>query len=59
MFKALDRHIASAVKVKLQAGRLWAKAFRPIKVGKAPEAWLLLSPQRIRVGGLASARRCW
>ena len=52
LFKAMDRRIASAVKVKPQAERLWQKAFAPIKVGKSPEAWLVLAPQRIAVGEL-------
>ena len=49
LFKAMDKRIASAVKLKPQAERLWQKALRPIRVGKSPEAWLLLSPRRIRV----------
>ncbi|MBI3675916.1 MAG: DUF4403 family protein [Proteobacteria bacterium] len=52
LFRAMDRRIASTVKVKDQAERLWSKAFRPIHVGKSPEAWLLLSPKTVRVSGI-------
>ena len=50
LFRMLDKRVLSAVKIKPQADRLWAKAFHPIKVGKAPQAWLVLNPQRILVG---------
>jgi hypothetical protein len=49
LFKTLDRHIASTIGIKPQAERLWAKATYPIKVGKSPQAWLLLAPEQIRV----------
>lgn len=55
IFKALDRQLVSSLKIRPQAQRLWEKAFRPIKVGKKPEAWLLLSPKRIFVGPLRTA----
>jgi Domain of unknown function (DUF4403) len=49
IFKALDRHVASGIKIKPQAERLWLKAQRPIQVGKSPVAWLVLEPERIRI----------
>lgn len=49
LFKTLDRHVASSIKIKPQAERLWLKVQRPIRVGKSPAAWLVLEPQRIRV----------
>src|SRR5262249_23722347 len=52
LFRAMDRRLASAVKVKDQAERLWNKTFRPIRVGKSPEAWLLLSPKAVRISEL-------
>ncbi len=52
LFKALDRRVASAVKVKPQAQRLWEKAFLPFKVGKKPEAWLLIAPEHLRASPL-------
>jgi hypothetical protein len=49
LFKMLDKRVSSAVKIKPQAERLWARAFHPIKVGKSPQAWLVLNPQRILI----------
>ena len=49
LFKALDKHVASGIKIKPQAERLWLKAQRPIQVGKSPIAWLVLGPRPIRV----------
>lgn len=49
LFHQLDRHIASDVKVRPQAERLWRRALNPLRVGKSPSAWLVLSPERIRV----------
>jgi hypothetical protein len=54
LFKAIDRHVASGVKLKPQAERLWEKVQRPIRVGKAPTAWLVLDPERIRVTPLVT-----
>ncbi|HEV2563208.1 MAG TPA: DUF4403 family protein [Rhizomicrobium sp.] len=51
LFKAFDRHIETAVKVKDQAKRLWAKVQRPFRVGKSPVAWLVIAPERIRIAG--------
>ena len=49
LFKQLDKHIASEVKIRPQAERLWKRALEPLRVGKAPPAWLVLSPERIRL----------
>ena len=49
IFKAIDSHVASGIKIKPQAERLWLKAQRPIQVGKSPTAWLVLEPERIRI----------
>jgi hypothetical protein len=49
IFKAIDQHVASGVKIKPQAQRLWSKVLRPIQIGKAPTAWLVLEPERIRI----------
>jgi hypothetical protein len=49
LFKAIDKHVASGVKIKPQAERLWLKVQRPIRVGKAPSAWLVLEPETLRV----------
>ncbi|MGD0864961.1 MAG: DUF4403 family protein [Rhizomicrobium sp.] len=49
LFKALDKRVSAGIKIKPQAERLWAKAFHPIKVGKSPQSWLVLNPQRILI----------
>jgi Domain of unknown function (DUF4403) len=49
LFKTLDRHVASSIKIKPQAERLWVKLQRPIRVGKSPAAWLMLEPERVRI----------
>lgn len=54
LFKMVDKQIAQAFRDQPKIAQLWAKGFTPIKVGKKPVAWLLLSPQRIRVGRLAT-----
>ena len=49
IFRALDKRIAAAIKVRESAERLWRKVQQPIHIGKNPEAWLLLSPEQIKV----------
>ncbi|MGB8364732.1 MAG: DUF4403 family protein [Rhizomicrobium sp.] len=51
LFRTLDRHLASSLKIKPQAERLWLKVQRPIRIGKSPAAWLVLAPERIRISG--------
>jgi hypothetical protein len=48
LWRALDRQIA-AVPVKPQIAKAWAALFRPLPVAKAPPAWLVLRPERLRV----------
>lgn len=48
MFTALDRDIPKLLRLKPQMQKLWTQAFKPIRVGKKPLAWLLLQPQTIR-----------
>ncbi len=55
LFRALDREIASAIKVRPQAQRLWHKTFEPIRVSKRTPAWLVLAPERLRVGTVETA----
>jgi uncharacterized protein DUF4403 len=50
LFRTLDKRLPEEVKIKPAAAKLWARAFQPIRVGKKPQAWLLLSPQRALVG---------
>ena len=49
LFRAFDRYIASNFKVRPQAERLWRRAERPLRVGKAPPSWLVLAPERVRI----------
>jgi hypothetical protein len=49
LFDTLDKHIATDIRVKHQAEQLWGRGFRPVRVGKAPQAWLMLDPQTISI----------
>lgn len=49
LLAALDRHVASAIKLAPEAERLWQRLQRPIRVGKTPAAWLVLEPVSVRV----------
>jgi len=49
LFKSLDKHVASEVKIRPQVERLWSRTVRPLRVGKTPPSWLVLAPERIRV----------
>lgn len=49
IFKAIDKEISKALKVRGQVERLWKKLQQPIRVGKNPDSWLVLSPERLRV----------
>lgn len=55
LFKEVDRRIVQALNVKDQAKRLWLKMQRPLRVGKAPAAWLLLQPEKIAIEGPATS----
>jgi hypothetical protein len=50
LFKMVDKRIAAELKIKPQAEKFWAKAWDPIRVGKRPQAWLELTPERVLVG---------
>jgi len=54
LFKMVDKEIAGGVHEEGKIARLWARAFKPIKVGKKPVVWLVLAPERLRVGPLAT-----
>ena len=49
IFRAIDQRVASGIKIRPQAERLWSKVLHPIQVGKSPIAWLVLEPQSIRI----------
>jgi hypothetical protein len=50
LFRAIDRAIASNLRVRPEAERLWRRAVRPLRVAKSPQAWLVLAPEVVRVG---------
>ena len=54
IFKELDNRLGPAVKLRPQAEKLWARVQQPIHVGKKPQAWLLLEPQALRIGPIAT-----
>ncbi|HEX3654120.1 MAG TPA: DUF4403 family protein [Rhizomicrobium sp.] len=54
IFKMIDKRISAAFKLHGQVDRLWHKLHQPIKVGKDPQSWLILSPERLRVTPLTT-----
>jgi hypothetical protein len=46
----LDKQVGAAVVVKEPVAKLWAGVFAPIHLNTAPSTWLVLQPERIRVG---------
>lgn len=49
IFRMIDKRVSAAFKLRGQIDHLWHKLHQPIKVGKDPQSWLVLSPERIRV----------
>lgn len=49
IFKEIDRQIPKWANLKKPVGDAWAKAHRPIQIGKSPEAWLMLAPKHVFV----------
>lgn len=47
---ALDREVGAAVVVRAPVAKLWAGVFAPIRLNTKPVTWLVLQPERIRVG---------
>lgn len=54
IFRAIDKRIAAAFKLHGPAERFWRKLLQPIRIGKNPDSWLLLSPQRLRITPLTT-----
>jgi hypothetical protein len=54
IFTAIDKKVAAAFKVHGPIERFWRKLLQPIRVGKNPDSWLLLSPQHLRVTPLTT-----
>ena len=55
IFRTIDKRISAAFKLHGQVEHLWHKLHQPIKVGKDPESWLVLSPERLRITPLSTA----
>jgi len=47
---ALDAQMSPALTLKGPVAKLWAGVFAPIKLATKPTTWLVLQPERIRVG---------
>jgi hypothetical protein len=54
IFKMIDKRISAAFKLHGQIDHLWHKLHQPIKIGKDPQSWLILSPERLRVTPLTT-----
>jgi hypothetical protein len=52
LYRLLDKQIAAGLHFRGQLEMLWNRSFKPMRVGTNPPAWLLLEPERIRVGAL-------
>ena len=48
LWRSLDKQIAR-LPLKPRIARLWADAFRPLRVGKSPVSWLVLRPQTLGI----------
>lgn len=46
----IDAQMAPALAQQKTVAQLWAGVFTPIKLGTTPTTWLVLQPERIRVG---------
>lgn len=46
----LDKEVSTAVVVRDPVAKLWAGVFAPVKLNTTPTTWLVLQPERIRVG---------
>jgi hypothetical protein len=52
IFKQMDKRLGPSIKLRSQAQKLWARVQQPIRVGKKPLAWLLLTPLDLRIAPL-------
>jgi hypothetical protein len=50
LLSALDRRWAGGTDVREPVAKLWAGVFAPIRLNTKPVTWLVLQPERIRVG---------
>ncbi|HSC18594.1 MAG TPA: DUF4403 family protein [Rhizomicrobium sp.] len=49
IFKAIDKRIAAAFRLRGQAEKMWRRLQQPTRIGKNPDTWLVMAPQRLRV----------
>jgi hypothetical protein len=49
IFRTIDKRIAAAFRLRGQAEKMWRKLQQPLKIGKNPVTWLVMSPQRLRI----------
>lgn len=54
IFHMIDKRISAAFKLRGQVEHLWLKLHQPIRVGKNPQSWLVLAPERLRVTPLTT-----
>lgn len=54
LFRMIDKTIADGLHQGPQVTKIWNAAAAPIKINAAPAAWLVLQPERIRVGQMAT-----
>jgi hypothetical protein len=52
IFKQMDKRLGPSIKLRSQAQKLWSRVQQPIRVGKKPLAWLLLTPLDLRIAPL-------
>lgn len=50
LLSGLDARIGPAIGLREPVAKLWAGVFAPIKLNTTPTTWLVLQPERIRVG---------
>jgi hypothetical protein len=55
LFRAFDAKIAAGVHPRGAIAKFWTGISVPIKVSQTPTAWLVLQPERIRIGAPATA----
>jgi hypothetical protein len=46
LWRSIDKQIY-AVNIKSRLAEFWRQAFKPLRVGKSPISWLVLSPERL------------
>lgn len=50
LLSALDKQMAPTLTLKEPVAKLWAGVFTPVRLDTKPVSWLVLQPERIRVG---------